>query len=206
LYGILLVSHFTFQRSIPAPPEKDKFYSERDGILLEDESGRIRLTGDRLTSELLVTGVIMAALGMETPTGDFEVLDVCFAGLPPNESHATSHRRGRPLNLSDCIAFIDENVVDEWVALVSGLDIGSGVISEGLLQLLVEYLSGEAGGDDELALASMISRVIFVGNSLGLSGAAGSLEGITDPTEKKPVGGDFFKNKVLADATCRGDM
>ena len=27
-------------------------------------------------------GVIMAALGMETTFGDFEVIDLCFAGLP----------------------------------------------------------------------------------------------------------------------------
>ena len=25
----------------------------------------------------------MAALGMETTSGDFEVIDLCFAGLPP---------------------------------------------------------------------------------------------------------------------------
>lgn len=29
-----------------------------------------------------MTGVIMAALGMETPSGDFEVIDICFAGMP----------------------------------------------------------------------------------------------------------------------------
>lgn len=28
------------------------------------------------------TGVIMAVLGMETSSGDFEVIDLCFAGLP----------------------------------------------------------------------------------------------------------------------------
>lgn len=28
------------------------------------------------------SGVIMAALGMETSSGDFEVIDVCFAGMP----------------------------------------------------------------------------------------------------------------------------
>jgi hypothetical protein len=27
-------------------------------------------------------GIIMAALGMETSSGDFEVIDICFAGIP----------------------------------------------------------------------------------------------------------------------------
>lgn len=49
--------------------------------MLEDESGRIKLVGDRVSEEHLVTGVIIAALGMETPAGDFEVVDICTAGL-----------------------------------------------------------------------------------------------------------------------------
>lgn len=55
---------------------------------LEDESGRVRLVGEVIKRERnregggLVTGVIMAVLGMETSAGDFEVVDICFAGLP----------------------------------------------------------------------------------------------------------------------------
>ena len=51
--------------------------------MLEDESGRIKLVGERLKNARLVTGVIMAALGMETPHGDFEVADLCFADMAP---------------------------------------------------------------------------------------------------------------------------
>lgn len=51
--------------------------------MLEDESGRICLVGDRIQSAGLVTGVILGALGMETNSGDFDVIDFCYAGLPP---------------------------------------------------------------------------------------------------------------------------
>lgn len=51
--------------------------------MLEDESGRITLVGQKLVSTHLVTGVIIAALGMETPGGEFEVVDTCFADLAP---------------------------------------------------------------------------------------------------------------------------
>ena len=51
--------------------------------MLEDESGRIRLVGERLKSAQLVTGVILGALGIETSGGDFEMVDFCFAGMPP---------------------------------------------------------------------------------------------------------------------------
>lgn len=52
--------------------------------MLEDESGRISLVGSRLKREQFVTGVIMAALGIETPDGEFEVADLCFARMAPH--------------------------------------------------------------------------------------------------------------------------
>ena len=54
--------------------------------MLEDESGRIRLVGDRVKDARLVTGVIIGALGMETPNGDFEVIDLCCAEMAPQSS------------------------------------------------------------------------------------------------------------------------
>jgi hypothetical protein len=50
------------------------------------------------------TGLIMAALGMETSSGDFEVVDLCFAGLPElykapgdvnGEGHGKSKGKGK---------------------------------------------------------------------------------------------------------------
>ena len=70
-------------RSIPAPPPPAKIYSDTDAFMLEDESGRIALVGDRIKTAGLVTGVIIAALGIETPNGEFEVADVSYAGLAP---------------------------------------------------------------------------------------------------------------------------
>ena len=54
--------------------------------MIEDESGRIQLIGDRLKKENLVTGVIVGALGMETSDGGFEVADLCYAGMSPQEA------------------------------------------------------------------------------------------------------------------------
>ena len=57
---------------------------------LEDESGRICLVGDRINSACLVTGVILGALGIETNSGDFEVIDMCFPGMAPQPSAGLS--------------------------------------------------------------------------------------------------------------------
>ena len=63
--------------------------------MLEDESGRIQLVGDLLSNVVLVTGVIMGVLGLETPTGEFEVVDVCFAGLAPQLHAAELQGKGK---------------------------------------------------------------------------------------------------------------
>lgn len=51
--------------------------------MLEDESGRIQLVGERVRGARLVTGVIIGALGAETANGDFEVIDICYPGMAP---------------------------------------------------------------------------------------------------------------------------
>lgn len=57
--------------------------------MLEDASGRIQLVGNVLSKLRIVTGVIMAALGVESANGTFSVVDICFAGMPPQPGPAT---------------------------------------------------------------------------------------------------------------------
>ena len=52
-----------------------------------------------------------------------------------------------------------------YVLLVSGLRVGSS--SDGLpLQLLADFVGGRLGGEDELALAGKVVRVVICGDSL----------------------------------------
>ncbi|KAK4687131.1 DNA polymerase delta subunit 2, partial [Tremellales sp. Uapishka_1] len=174
-----------------APPAaRAKFYSAQDAVHLEDESGRVRLVGERIRRERdregggLVTGVIMAALGMETSSGDFEVIDLCFAGLP--ELYETEERKAKGKGK----AKVEEMEVDEggshvtstanapeakpvreenktWVALVSGLSVGAQEAPLDLKnQLLVEWLMGEEGGLSDQLEGARIARLILAGNSL----------------------------------------
>ena len=78
-------------------------------VMLEDESGRIRLVGARVTAAPLVTGVIIGALGVETPNGDFEVVDICYAEMPPptypkEDDSAAMEVEGRELHfMCECM-------------------------------------------------------------------------------------------------------
>lgn len=73
---------------------------------------------------------------------------------------------------------------DEYLAVVSGLCIGTVSQADAQIQMLVEYLSGEVGGHDDQTIASQITRLIIAGNSL-LSVA--DVENGTEEDEKKLV-------------------
>ncbi|KZT28588.1 hypothetical protein NEOLEDRAFT_1161072 [Neolentinus lepideus HHB14362 ss-1] len=147
-------------RSIPAPPPRDKIYSADDSISLEDESGRIRLIGEPVEKAELVTGVIIAALGIETPSGEFQVVDICPAGLAPQPDAEPS--QDDEMEVDDTAA----GSSDEWIGVVSGLNIGSISPADAEMQMLAEYLVGEVGGPDEFGSSSKISRLIIAGDSL----------------------------------------
>ena len=158
--------------------------------MLEDDSGRIQLVGnalrriidalpegnmddDRLPwADTLVTGIIMAALGFETPSGEFEVKDVCFAGMAPMMYQSLKGDTdamdvdGRPLSARILVIHgcVDSNLQDEWIAIVSGLRFGEN--PDFRIQMLLEYLTGEGGGPQEQHASSQISRLIIAGNSL----------------------------------------
>ncbi|RHZ68679.1 hypothetical protein Glove_294g169 [Diversispora epigaea] len=130
------------------PQSRSKYCSENDEISLEDESGRIKLTGEILKQEMIITGVIMAVLGKENSEGEFEALDICFAGIP---------QQLKPIQM---------DTDDKYIALISGLNIGATNKSVLQLQMMVEYITGEIGSFPEQNFSSKIARIIIAGNSI----------------------------------------
>ncbi|TFY54896.1 hypothetical protein EVJ58_g8586 [Rhodofomes roseus] len=152
--------------SLPAPPPRTKYCSPDDQVMLEDESGRIFLVGERLRAASLVTGVIVGVLGIETSGGEFEVVDVCYAGMAPQPSRGLEWGKSAQKDENmEVDGALGEEHDDEWVALVSGLEIGAPSPADAQIQMLVEYLTGEAGGPDDQATCSRISRLVIAGNS-----------------------------------------
>ncbi|KAI0598098.1 DNA polymerase delta subunit 2 [Biscogniauxia sp. FL1348] len=169
-------------RWISAPITDDKYYSE-DGaisISLEDESGRVPLTGEVLKDYTLVTGCIIAVLGTENADGNLEVIDIKFPELPPQPDRwavskqlpATNGIAGKPKR--KVIHDEDEEMTDSQpkggkIAIVSGLSFSSNDASHALeLSLLLEYLLGEALDPAAQQELSQISRLIIAGNSISL--------------------------------------
>ncbi|EJD53361.1 hypothetical protein AURDEDRAFT_54409 [Auricularia subglabra TFB-10046 SS5] len=136
---------------------RDKIYSDEDALMLEDESGRIKLIGDALSKYNLVTGVIVAALGCENIQGEFEVADLCFTAPAPRASLKSE-------DAMDVDSMCSSEVA-RHVALISGLDFGEDASGTMALELLLEFLSSELGDAADQSLGRSISRLIIIGNS-----------------------------------------
>ena len=110
------------------------------------------VVGQFLTGLNLVTGLIVAILGVERSSGDFEAMDICYPGAAPQVEVETKS--------------MEVDAPDEWIALVSGLNIGPPSAPSDLrINLLVEYLLGETGDETDQRNASKISRLVIAGDS-----------------------------------------
>lgn len=85
-------------------------------------------------------GVIAAVLGAENQSGDFEVVDMSFAGMPPQPGTSK-----------------DAQMQEEsWLALASGLEFGTNEqAADYRAGLLAEWLIGESGSDEVSRSGSM---------------------------------------------------
>ncbi|KAM0787009.1 hypothetical protein ACM66B_006277 [Microbotryomycetes sp. NB124-2] len=181
---------------VAAPPPRRKIGSKNDEVMLEDESGRIRLIGDVVKQAMgtLVTGTIIAALGRETPTGDFEVADFVFPGAPPQPTPAVHEKDDVDMKVDGKDA-TDEG---EWIAIASGLDMGSTEdAADARTAMLAEWLCGEVGEDDDTAQATGVTRLVLAGNSLA--------EPPVDSDEQKPKRYGYDSSSFSANPTLALD-
>ncbi|KAF6149338.1 hypothetical protein GIB67_016876 [Kingdonia uniflora] len=125
------------------------FMHPEDHLVLEDESGRVKLGGTVISPSLFVTGNVVALHGKETSAGDFLVQDILEAGLPPQEE-------------------LPFDTKDKYVVFVSGLSVGCSSSNPLLSQLLVDHITGHLGDEKEQILASQIVHVVIAGNSVEL--------------------------------------
>jgi DNA polymerase delta subunit 2 len=158
----------TEQNYAAAPPPRQTYIDPSNPnatqIMLEDESGRLKMTGSLLRTTHLVTGVIIAVLGTENSNGDFEVLDIKvpdFPAQPPRWEMAPTDKAETKIQR------IDTSGKGSKIAFVSGLGITGSSSGSLTLELLTDYLLGYTGSGDEDVSPARISRLVIAGNSLG---------------------------------------
>ena len=153
--------------------------------MLEDESGRLRLIGTPLQTTMLVTGCIIAVMGTENANGDFEVIDLRLADLPRQPQRwerddglaaLRNESNGKQKKYDE-----QERSIGGKVAIVSGLGISGDEANSLTVDMLMEFLLGEACGAAEQDEVCKISRLIIAGNALS---EASPLPAIDDTLSK----------------------
>ncbi|ORY87642.1 DNA polymerase alpha/epsilon subunit B-domain-containing protein [Protomyces lactucae-debilis] len=137
----------------------------RDSIQLEDESGRVQLIGAKLLEEILCTGIVVGVLGSETSSGEFEVIDIVHADLPPGRQISAQE----DVEMTDATPGIGGSNArpnDEYVAIVSGLEISGTDAAPLTLSLLLDFLTGDLLDEPDQQFSSRISALIVAGNSI----------------------------------------
>jgi len=150
---------------IAAPPPREKFTSPDgvDQVMLEDESGRLRLTGEYLKDCLLVTGCIVAVMGTENANGDFEIIDMKVPDLPRQPERWA---RDEGDNAVKGKAQKQKREKSGKIALLSGLGFSGDAGDLLILDLLMEFLLGESASPALQEQAAQVSRIVIAGNSL----------------------------------------
>jgi len=139
-----VLDEYSQDKTIKAALGASKFIGPDDSLIMEDEGARMKLCGDCLSVDELVSGIVVGVKGVEVPGGDFEVHDICFPGPAVQKPPTLLHE-------------------DKYVALVSGLHVGGN--HDALpLQMLVDFLTGSLGCGSEQNLAKKVVRVVVAGN------------------------------------------
>jgi DNA polymerase delta subunit 2 len=140
-----------------------RYMSPDDSLILEDEYGRVGLTGaaDKLPVRSMVSGMVVAVLGREVAGGKFEVEAVFSPGMAPQQPLPRSL-------LSSAGAASDAAArAPAYMLVVSGLGLGTPGLDHTPVQLLMDYITGLlCSGDEQSARSARIVRVVVAGNSL----------------------------------------
>lgn len=135
--------------------------------MLEDDSGRIQLVGDKLKDLPLVTGCIIAVMGTETASGELDVAGIKFADLPPQPERWSLSKPPKSNDEDVAMSGAGAPSGGPKVALVSGLSFsGKDASHAAQLTLLLEFLLGEALDPAAQRAISKITRLVIAGNSV----------------------------------------
>ena len=145
-----ILDEYATERGTRVLPKRDKYLSDKDVLLLEDETGRTVLVGETNISKL-VTGLVVGVEGKELASGEFQVSAFYFPQMP----------------LQNPLPPVPSPREPRYVAIVSGLHLGDEKMNPLYQQLLLEFVGGDCGSQQDLnCLQSKIVRVVIAGNSV----------------------------------------
>jgi len=166
---------------------RERFTQAGDQAVLEDEGGRVTLVfaehegeganesksenvGESENVGRCVTGSVVGVRGRVLENGDFQVKEMCFAGMADN--HGDRGDRGDRMDV-DAVSPEREK---KYVGIVAGFGCGDATTQLLPVQLMMDTASGILGEESTQALASRITRLVVAGGLLApKAGMAGHL-------------------------------
>ncbi|KAK9310263.1 hypothetical protein QLX08_000287 [Tetragonisca angustula] len=134
-------------------PARINYASFKDILYLEDETLRIKLIGNHINIQDVVTGIVCAVCGHELENGEFLVIDWCLPGCCPK------------------LSILDQPLETQGkILIISGLDLANNLQLLNI-NLLFEWITGMVGCEKVHKDVASIVCVIVAGNSI-----RGSLE------------------------------
>eukprot|EP00177_Eucheuma_denticulatum_P000543 GFKZ01000972.1.p1 GENE.GFKZ01000972.1~~GFKZ01000972.1.p1 ORF type:complete len:507 (-),score=63.15 GFKZ01000972.1:502-2022(-) len=137
---------------IPAPPPRSTstYVGENDVVYVEDGFGRCAVDLSALDSASVhlsfTTGFVLALKGREDRlTGSFKVTAFGSVGPAPQKP-------------------ITELATDKYVCVISGLSLGKNNADSLPAELLLEFLAGNSGDEEEEAASAAIVQLVIAGN------------------------------------------
>ncbi|KAK6945374.1 DNA polymerase alpha/delta/epsilon, subunit B, partial [Dillenia turbinata] len=180
-----ILDEYSKERSVVPLVKPHNFIHPDDHLVLEDESGRVKLGGTVLLPSKYVTGIVVALHGKDSGAGDFFVQDVLEAGLPPQIEQALKSSSiaylllglgvNNPLPQNRMNFYHPYGIFgeDKYVVFVSGIRVGSNMSNPLQFQLLVDHITGHLGDvkvklhiEQEQSIAAQIVHVVIAGNSV----------------------------------------
>ena len=148
--------------TLGATVDAKKFVADDDALVLEDEGARVKLVGAAADPRQFVTGVVMACRGKVVQDGEFEVSETCFPAPAPQKPFPVAEKKK-----DEAPAAASSPPPGQYVALVSGLRVGDPKASDpAVLELLLDYLTGNLGSSLDQRAAASVARVIIAGGAL----------------------------------------
>ena len=148
--------------TLGATIDAKKFTADDDALVLEDEGARVKLVGAAADPRQFVTGVVMACRGKVVQDGEFEVSETCFPAPAPQKPFPVAEKKK-----DEAPAAASSPPPGQYVALVSGLRVGNPKASDpAVLELLLDYLTGNLGSSLDQRAAASVARVIIAGGAL----------------------------------------
>ncbi|KAJ8019033.1 DNA polymerase delta subunit 2 [Holothuria leucospilota] len=156
-----ILQEISEEHNLIPQPKKNKYVSDSDTLILEDELQRICLVGN-INIQKACTGMVAAVLGEEKESGKFHVEDTCFMHLNQPAPFPTLEE-DRSMVIWGHQGSTSENLVN---TISPGLGLGQEGKNLMGLQLMVDLITGQLGSQEEQEKYSKVIRVILAGDGL----------------------------------------